>query len=396
MVRSDRVGYFGLFLELFGQLHADDRVRQLRLVVGNLAYVVQQSGTPGQLGVQTELGGHDAAQVGYLARVLEQVLSVGRAVFHFADEPDQLGVQSVYAQIDCRPLAGLDDLFLDLLLHLGYDLFDTRRVDASVGHELVQREPGDFAANGIEARQDDRFGRVVDDDLDAGGCLQRPDITAFAADNAALHLVAVDIEDRDRVFDRRLGGHALNRLHDDFLGLFAGGHLGLFHDFVDVGHRLGLGLGLHVFDQDVLRFLAAQSADLLEPDVLLFDLAVELLLAPLDALKLRIEVLAGRVDLLGFFRKLLLLGEQVAFDLLGALLALRYFLVPLVDRAVVFALELNELFLGLENPLLLDHFSFGLRLLDDLLAPFPDDLRSDLRGGIAGDGRGDERYDYNC
>ena len=352
--------------------------------------------SPGQLGVQTELGGHDAAQVGYLARVLEQVLSVGRAVFHFADEPDQLGVQSVYAQIDCRPLAGLDDLFLDLLLHLGYDLFDTRRVDASVGHELVQREPGDFAANGIEARQDDRFGRVVDDDLDAGGCLQRPDITAFAADNAALHLVAVDIEDRDRVFDRRLGGHALNRLHDDFLGLFAGGHLGLFHDFVDVGHRLGLGLGLHVFDQDVLRFLAAQSADLLEPDVLLFDLAVELLLAPLDALKLRIEVLAGRVDLLGFFRKLLLLGEQVAFDLLGALLALRYFLVPLVDRAVVFALELNELFLGLENPLLLDHFSFGLRLLDDLLAPFPDDLRSDLRGGIAGDGRGDERYDYNC
>ena len=80
------------------------------------------------------------------------------------------------------------------------------------------------------------------------------DITAFAADNAALHLVAVDIEDRDRVFDRRLGGHALNRLHDDFLGLFAGGHLGLFHDFVDVGHRFGLGLGLHVFDQDVLRF----------------------------------------------------------------------------------------------------------------------------------------------
>ena len=269
-------------------------------------------------------------------------------------------------------------------------------MDASVGHELVQREPGDFAANGIEARQDDRFGRVVDDDLDAGGCLQRPDITAFAADNAALHLVAVDIEDRDRVFDRRLGSHALNRLYDDFLGLFAGGHLGLFHDFVDVGHRFGLGLGLHVFDQDVLRFLAAQSADLLEPDVLLFDLAVELLLAPLDALKLRVEVLAGRVDLLGLLRELLLLGEQVAFDLLGALLALRYFLVPLVDRAVVLALELNELFLGLENPFLLDHFSFGLRLLDDLLAPFPDDLRSDLRGGIAGDGRGDERYDYNC
>ena len=269
-------------------------------------------------------------------------------------------------------------------------------MDASVGHELVQREPGDFAANGIESRQNDRLGRVVDDDFDAGSCLQRPDIAALAADDAAFHLVAVDVEYRDRVLYRRLGGHALDRLHDDFLGFLAGGHLGLLHDFVDVGHRLGLGLGLHVLDQDVLRLLAAQSADLLEPDVLLLDHAVELLLAPLDALKLRVEMLAGRVDLLGLLRKLLLLGEQVALDLLGALLALRYFLVPLVDRAVVLALELNELFLGLENPLLLDHFSFGLRLLDDLLAPFLDDLRSDLRGGIAGDGRGDERYDYNC
>lgn len=96
-----------------------------------------------------------------------------------------------------------------------------------------------------------------------------------------------------------------------------------------------------------LRFLAAQSADLLEPDVRSLILRSSSLLAPLDALKLRVEVLAGRVDLLGLLRELLLLGEQVALDLLGALLALRYFLVPLVDRAVVLALELNELFLGL-------------------------------------------------
>lgn len=283
-------------------------MRQLRLVVGNLTYVVQQSGAPGQLGVQTEFGGHDAAQVGYLARVLEQVLSVGRAVFHFADEPDQLGVQSVYAQIDCRPLAGLDDLFLDLLLHLGYDLFDTRRVDASVGHELVQREPGDFAANGIEADRMIASG-VSSTMISMPVAPPAPDITAFAAIMRPFTSSLSILKTVTEFSIAGLGGHALNRLHDDFLGLFAGGHLGLFHDFVDVGHRFGLGLGLHVFDQDVLRFLAAQSADLLEPDVLLFDLAVELLLAPLDALKLRVEVLAGRVDLLGFFRKLLLLGE---------------------------------------------------------------------------------------
>ena len=47
----------------------------------------------------------------------------------------------MYTQIDRRSLAGLDDLLLDLLLHFGHDFLDTRRVDASVGHELVQREP---------------------------------------------------------------------------------------------------------------------------------------------------------------------------------------------------------------------------------------------------------------
>ena len=57
-----------------------------------------------------------------------------------------------------------------------------------------------------------------------------------------------------------------------------------------------------------------------------------------------------------------LLIQQVGLDLLGALLALRELLVALVDLTVVVAFELNEFLLGLENPLLLYHFAFGLRL----------------------------------
>ena len=40
-----------------------------------------------------------------------------------------------------------------------------------VADELRQGNPGDLAANGIEAGQDDRLGGVVDDEIDAGGLL---------------------------------------------------------------------------------------------------------------------------------------------------------------------------------------------------------------------------------
>ena len=62
-------------------------------------------------------------------------------------------------------------------------------MDASVRHELLERQPRDLAADRIEAGHDDGVGRVVDDDVDAGGELERADVSAFAADDAALHLV---------------------------------------------------------------------------------------------------------------------------------------------------------------------------------------------------------------
>ena len=63
-----------------------------------------------------------------------------------------------------------------------------------------------------------------------------------------------------------------------------------------------------------------------------------------------------------------LLVLEVLLDLLGALFALRELLVALVDLTVVFALELYELLLGLQDLLLLEHLAFGLSLLEGLLA----------------------------
>ncbi len=203
---------------------------------------MEQTGAAGFLGVEAELRGHHGAQVGRLAGVLQQILTVARAVFHLAHHAYQVGVQSVYAQVDGGALAGFDDFLLDLPAYLGHHLLDAGRVYAAVGDELVQGQAGDLAAHGVKSRQHDGLGGIVDDNLDAGGRLQGAYVAAFAADNAALDLVGVDVEDGDRVLDGSLGGDALDGLHHDALGLLVGGHFGLVHDVVDV--RCGRGLGL--------------------------------------------------------------------------------------------------------------------------------------------------------
>ena len=85
MVRTDGVADVGLLFVLLADLHSEDGVRQFGLVVGHLADVVQQSGAACLLRVQAQLRGHDGAEVGCLAGMLEEVLAVRRTVFHLPD-----------------------------------------------------------------------------------------------------------------------------------------------------------------------------------------------------------------------------------------------------------------------------------------------------------------------
>src|SRR5256885_8473063 len=52
-------------------------------------------------------------------------------------------------------------------------LLDAGGMDAAVLHQALEGDPGDLAADRIEAGEDDRFRRVVDDEVDAGGQLDR-------------------------------------------------------------------------------------------------------------------------------------------------------------------------------------------------------------------------------
>ena len=154
--------------------------------------------------------------------VVEHVLAVAGAVLEPAEQLDDLGGQPGHAGLVGGLLAGLADDEVDLGAGLGDDLLDAAGVDAAVGDELGDGDPGDLAAHRVEAAQDDRLGRVVDDQVDAGRLLERPDVAALAADDPALHLVRRQVDDADRVLGRVVGGDALHRGQDDVAGLVLG------------------------------------------------------------------------------------------------------------------------------------------------------------------------------
>ena len=131
-------------------------------------------------------------------------------------------MQIVETELEGDRGAFLADLVVGLVLHLLDDFLDARRMDAAVGDEPLDRLLGDLAAVGIEAGEDDRAGRVVDDQIDAGGELEGADVPALAPDDPPFQIVARQIDDRDGRLDRMLGAAPLNRLGDVLLRLVNG------------------------------------------------------------------------------------------------------------------------------------------------------------------------------
>ena len=304
--------------------------------------------------------------------MLQQILTIRRTVLHLTDQTDQFGVQTVNTQVDCGALTHLDDLLLDLLLYLRNHLLDTCGVDTTVGNQLMQSQSSDLAAYGIEARQDDCLGRIINDDLDARCSLQGADVTTLATDDTTLHLVAIDVENSHRVLDCGLGCHALNRLNDNTFSLLIGAHLSLLDGLVDVGHRVSLSLSLHILDQRVLSLLAAHTADLLQACVLLAHHTLDILLLAVECNQLTFKLLFQTVRLVVLTFEILLLILDRVLILADSLLTLFEFSVTLIDLTVVVAFELNELLLCLEDLLFLYHFALSLSLFDGCVAACTD------------------------
>ena len=134
-----------------GDLGADRGVRPLDLVVDRLADVVEQAAHLGDLDVGPDLGRDDRREAARLDDVVEHVLAVARAVLEPAEELDDLRRQAGHAGVVGGLLARLADHEVDLGAGLGDDLLDPSGVDPAVADELGDRQPGDLAADRVEA-----------------------------------------------------------------------------------------------------------------------------------------------------------------------------------------------------------------------------------------------------
>ena len=146
--------------------------------------------------------------------------------------------------------------------------------------------PRDLAAQRLEGRDDDRLGRVVDDEVHARGGLERPDVAAFAADDAALQVVRGKLDDGDRGLDDRVRGQPLDGHADDPAGLLGRLLVGLLLDAADEPGRLEPGLVLDGLDEVALGVDGGQPGDLLQTLPLLVDDRLDLGLLVLQPLLL--------------------------------------------------------------------------------------------------------------
>ena len=210
MVAERGVDHFLALAIALRQLGADGGVPSLHLVVGGLADVVKQAAAAAEGAVESDFFGEKARQEGDFERMLEHVLRVARAELESAEVVEQLLVQAR----DVRLLGGggseLADVPLHFFLGLANELLDAGRVDAAILDQLFERELGNLAPDVVEARDDDDAGCVVHDHIDARRLLERADVSTFAADDSALHVVSRDVDRADGRLRGMAGGVSLD------------------------------------------------------------------------------------------------------------------------------------------------------------------------------------------
>ena len=266
---------------------------------------------------------------------------------------------------------------------------------AAVGDQLVERQARYLAAHRVETADNDSVRRVVDDNLHAGEALKGADIAALAADDAALHLLVLEVEDRHRVLDGRLRGSTLYALYHHLLGLLGGGDLGLLHDVHDSRRSLGTGFLGHCVYQVLLGLVGGHAGYVLQLVHTLFVHLLHLGLALVEGLNLAVQLLAHTLQFVALLLQFVDLLVEVLLALFQFVLGVAHLVVLLVDALVVLALELQELLLGLQFFLFLDDFTLLLSVLQHLLAAGHKLVAQHTGGEPHRDTRAGHQSDYN-
>ncbi|MPM66611.1 hypothetical protein SDC9_113521 [bioreactor metagenome] len=230
-------------------------------MIDGLAQIVEQARPLRQDDIRPDLRGQQAGHMGHLDGVVQNILPVAGTVFLPPQELNELGMQAVHVGLEHCPLALRLDGGVHLALGLFHHFLDAGGVNAAVDDELFQRQPGNFPAHRVETGDRDGLGGVVNDEIYAGHGFQGANVAAFAANNAALHLVIGQGNHRDGCFGDMVGGAALNGQGNDFSGAGVGLFLKPVLNFLNLHGRFVGYLGLQLGNEIGLGLLGRKARD---------------------------------------------------------------------------------------------------------------------------------------
>ena len=249
------------FLVLSGKVDANLDMAALDFVGQGFADVVNQTGAFGSSNICAQLGSHYACQMSHLDGVLQYVLTVAGTVSHAPQQLDHIRVHTVNVGLQNRTLTVLLDFVFDFTLCFFYRFLDACRMDSSVLNQALQSGAGNLTFNGIVAGQGDCFRCVVDNQVNAGQRFQCADVSPFTTDDASLHLIVWQRNDRYGHFTHIIGRTFLDSSCDDFSCFLVGFILELLFIEVDFNRLFVYQLVLQIGKQVFLCLLCGVAGD---------------------------------------------------------------------------------------------------------------------------------------
>ena len=253
-------------------------------------------------------------------------------------------MQAVDTEVDGSALTGLNDLVVELLLDLGNHLLDTCRMDTTIADELMESQAAYFTTYRIETADNDGLRSIVYYDFNTCSSLKGTDITTLATDDAALHLVVINMEHADRVLNGRLCGYTLDGLNDDLTGLLVGIELCFVHNLIDIAGCSCLGLVFQRLDKTGLGIGSTKPRHLFQHLAFLELHLLKFLGLDREQALLIVNALLLVVELVLLATQLFLTLIKGDFTLLQLVLTLLHLLVALLHfflHLIVFPLQ-NE------------------------------------------------------
>src|SRR5713101_5829987 len=295
-----------------------------------------------------------------LERVLEDVLSVTGAIAQPSEDLDQLLVELSAVGLENALFAGLHDGVLDHRFRGVVGVLDARRVNPSILDQLRERESRDLATDAVERGQNDRLRGVVDDEVDARQMLEGADVASLSADDAALHVVGWELDDRHGRLSGVTRCDALESVGDEIARPPFRLGARLFLELSDAPGELMTDEILRAFQEGELRLVDGHAGNPLELDELLLACVLVLFLE-LAEVRLAVgEPLLAPRHLRQFSVDLLFLREHSLLDLDDPAAVLRDFMIDLRP-------QLDRLFPGGDLRLPPKRLRFALRIVDHLL-----------------------------